>query len=383
MSFTPAQRMSGIEKSLIRQIHERAPASAINLGLGEPDFPTPLFIRAQAIDFIEKGKIHYTPNAGRSDLRRAIAGSYDRAATEDRVCVTNGSQEALFAAIMTVVNPGDEVLLPDPGFLAYPTLVRMAGGVPVFYRLPASSNFEFDEADFRNKLSPHTRAVIVTSPSNPTGRVLRPADLQTIADALDGSSVIVIADEIYRELYFDLRPASIADFHPCTLIISGLSKSQAMTGWRLGWVYGDPLIVKSIIVFHQYATTCASSISQSAALAAFTDAGLASQEQLRRELRTRRDLLMELIDTELAPLTGNQSTSLRIIPDGAFYVMLNVSRWGTSMEVAERLLQSGVITMPGSAFGREGEGYLRVSFATEIEMLREGVMRIKQSLAPR
>ena len=205
--------------------------------------------------------------------------------------------------------------------------------------------------------------------------------MHRIAAALKGSDVIAISDEIYREIHFDQRPASIADFHPRTLVVSGLSKSHAMTGWRLGWNYGDPEIIQSIVVFHQYATTCASSISQTAGLAAFTEAGLMAQEQLRQELRLRRDFLAELIDTQIAPLAGTEGDSLRVIPDGAFYLMLNVSRWGTSMKVAERLLRAGVITMPGRAFGDQAEGYVRISFATELETLREGVRRIGLGLA--
>jgi len=375
MTFAPAARLAGIEKSVIRQIYDRAPGDAINLGLGEPDFPTPTVIREEAIQFIRKEKIRYTPNAGLLELRRAIAGYYGDETKYENVCVTNGSQEALFVALMALINPGDEVLLPDPGFLAYPTLVRMAGGKPVFYQLPAPKNFEFDPQDFQRQVNANTRAVIITSPSNPTGRVLKPGDLQIIANALLNSEVVVIADEIYRELYFDERPASIADFYPRTIIISGLSKSHAMTGWRLGWIYGDPEIIRHLIVLHQYATTCASAVSQRAALAAFTDAGRAAPENFRAELRARRDFLIEQIDSQLAEFKLN-----RIAPDGAFYLMLEVSPFGKSFEVAERLLQYKVITIPGAAFGKEAEGYLRLSFATDFETIRAGVQRIKQGL---
>jgi aspartate/methionine/tyrosine aminotransferase len=375
MTFTPAARLAGIEKSAIRQIYDRAPAGSINLGLGEPDFPTPTVIREEAIRFINTEKIRYTPNAGLIELRRAIAGYYGDAAKYQGVCVTNGSQEALFVALMALVNPGDEVLLPDPGFVAYPTLVRMAGGKPVFYKLPAAKNFEFDAEDFQRKVNVKTRAVIVTSPSNPTGRILKAADLQIIARALRDSTTIVIADEIYRELYFAARPASIADFYPRTLVISGLSKSHAMTGWRLGWIYGDPEIVRHLIVLHQYATTCASTVSQRAALAAFTAAGRAAAENLRAELRARRDFLVEMIDAQSGDFKLN-----RTAPDGAFYLMLEVLRFGKSFEVAERLLNSRVITIPGAAFGKEAEGWLRLSFATDFDTIREGVRRIEQGL---
>jgi aspartate/methionine/tyrosine aminotransferase len=383
MNFTPSLRLDGIEKSVIRQIYDRAPADAINLGLGEPDFPTPEVIRAQAVAFIKQGKIRYSANAGLPELRRAIAGYYGDEATYEGVCVTNGSQEALFVALMTLINPGDEVLLPDPGFLAYPTLVKMAGGAPVFYKLPASKNFEFDESEFKKKVSAKTRGVIITSPSNPSGRVLKPSDFINIADALKDTGAVVISDEIYRELYFEERPASMADFYSPTIVISGLSKSHAMTGWRLGWAYGDPSIIRHLIVMHQYATSCASTISQRAALAAFSDEGRAANEKLRADLRTRRDFMIEMIDQELNKEPAPANRVGWIVPEGAFYLMLNVSRFGNSFDVAEKTLKKKAITIPGAAFGNEAEGYLRLSFATDLKTIEEGIKRIEQALFER
>jgi aspartate/methionine/tyrosine aminotransferase len=194
-------------------------------------------------------------------------------------------------------------------------------------------------------------------------------DLQSIMEALRNSSAVVITDEVYRELYFDERPASIADFYPRTVVISGLSKSHAMTGWRLGWIYGDPEIVRHLIVLHQFVTTCASAVSQHAALAAFTDAGGAALADLRQNLRVRRDFLVELIDTELAEFRLH-----KITPDGAFYLMLEVATLGNSFEVAERMLRNK------AAFGDEAEGYLRLSFATDFDMIREGVRRMRLAL---
>jgi len=380
MNFTPSFRLTGIEKSVIRQIYDRAPADAINLGLGEPDFPTPEVIRNQAIDFIKQGKIRYSANAGLPELRRAIAGYYGDEATYEGVCVTNGSQEALFVALMTLINPGDEVMLPDPGFLAYPTLVRIAGGTPISYKLPAAKKFEFDKSEFKNKVSVKTRAVIITSPSNPTGRALKSTDLKSIADALKDTEAIVISDEIYRELYFEERPASIADFYSPAIVISGLSKSHAMTGWRLGWAYGNPSIIRHLIVMHQYATSCASTISQRAALAAFSDAGRAANEKLRTDLTTRRNFMIEKIDQELNKDMTPANRLGWIVPEGAFYLMLNVSRFGNSFEVAEKALKKKVIMIPGAAFGGEAEGYLRLSFATEFNAIEDGIKRIKQAL---
>ncbi|MGH7455614.1 MAG: pyridoxal phosphate-dependent aminotransferase, partial [bacterium] len=315
--------------------------------------------------------------AGLLELRQAIADYYGDVAKYENVCVTNGSQEALFVALMALINPGDEVLCPDPGFVAYPTLVRMAGGRPIFYKFRAKYDFEFSVEDFKRKVSDKTRAVIVNTPSNPTGRTLPPIDLVCMANILAqaGSKAIVLADEIYSEIYFGRCPTSITAFYPQTLVISGLSKSHAMTGWRLGWVFGDPEIIRHLIVLHQYATTCASTVSQRAALAAFTEEGRTAQENLRAELRARRDFLVAQIDAQLAEFKLN-----RIIPDGAFYLMLDISPFGKSFEIAEHLLNYKVITIPGAAFGEQTEGWLRLSFATDFDTILEGVRRIKQGL---
>lgn len=374
-NFQPAARLRGIEKSMIRQLFDRARPGSINLGLGEPDLPTPDVIRRAAVRVIQEEQNGYTTHAGLHALRQLVAADYPRLeATPDNVIITAGSQEALYLALMTLADEGDEVLLPDPGFVAYPTIVRMAGGRPVFYRLPARDGFAFDAEDFRRRLTPRTKAVVMISPSNPTGRTLSRADLTAMAAALRESNAYVISDEIYREIYFgDERPASISEHHSArTIVISGLSKSMSMTGWRVGWMCGAPDVVKSALVLHGYVTTCASTVSQKAALAAWTDEAEAARRETRRIFRTRRDDFLSLIRDELKlPF---------VAPDGAFYLMLDVSAHGASLEVAERLLAHGVITVPGSAFGSEGEGYLRLSFCADAATLAEGVKRIKGAL---
>ncbi len=376
--FQPAARLRGIEKSMIRQLFDRARPGSINLGLGEPDLATPDVIRRAAVRVIQEEQNGYTTHAGLAALRELIAADYPRLdATTDNVIITAGSQEALYLALMTLVDEGDEVLLPDPGFVAYPTIVRMARGRPVFYRLPARNGFAFDAEDFRRHLTPRTKAVVCISPSNPTGRTLSRADLSAMADALRDSDAYVISDEIYREIYFGKeRPASISEHHASarTIVISGLSKSMSMTGWRIGWMCGAAEVVKSALVLHGYVTTCASTVSQKAALAAWTDEAETARSETRRIFRARRDELLSLITREL----GLQA----VAPDGAFYLMLDVSALeGSSLEVAERLLEHGVITVPGSAFGAEGEGYLRLSFCADAAQLAEGVGRIKRALA--
>ena len=373
--FQPAARLRGIEKSMIRQLFDRARPGSINLGLGEPDLPTPDVIRRAAVRIIQDEQNGYTSHAGLPALRAHVAADYPQlSATPDDVIITAGSQEALYLALMTLVDAGDEVLLPDPGFVAYPTIVRMCGGHPVFYRLPASADFAFDAEDFRRRLTPRTKAVVLISPSNPTGRIFSRSDLSAMADSLRETNAYVISDEIYREIYFgDERPASISEEHAARcVVIGGLSKSMSMTGWRTGWMCGAPEVIRSALVLHGYVTTCASTISQKAALAAWTDEAEAARAETRRIFRARRDQLLSLITDEL---------KLRaVVPEGAFYLMLDARTHGSALEVAERLLAHGVITVPGSAFGTEGEGFLRLSYCADAYTLAEGVNRIKTAL---
>jgi aspartate aminotransferase len=372
--FQPARRLRGIEKSAIRQFFDRAPAGSINLGLGEPDLPTPEVVRKAAVRAIESEQNGYTTHAGLPALRERIANEYRHMqADPDRVIVTAGSQEALYLALTSIVDEGDEVLLPDPGFVAYPAIVRMAGGRPVFYHLPAKRDFALDLDAFRERISPRTKAVVCISPSNPTGRTLSTAELRGMARALEGSHAIAISDEIYRELYFgEARPPSIGDHYADTVVVGGLSKSMSMTGWRLGWLCGQQPVVRSALVLHGYVTTCASTISQKAALAAWTAEAEGARDAMRRTFHARRDHLLRLLG----------GAGLRAVPpDGAFYTMVDVAAYGSSMLVAEALLARGVITVPGAAFGSESEGFLRVSFCADQGALTEGVRRIGAALA--
>jgi aspartate/methionine/tyrosine aminotransferase len=248
----------------------------------------------------------------------------------------------------------------------------MAGGRPVYYRLPANSDFAFDADNFRRALTPRTKVVVCISPSNPTGRVLSNADLSAIGEVLKDHGAYLISDEIYRELYYDKRPDSASSFYERTIIIGGLSKSMSMTGWRLGWMAGDEQIIASALVLHGYVTTCASTVSQKAGLASWTEDAERARAQFRKVFSERREHLLQLINREL---------QLRAVaPDGAFYTMVDVSDYGDSMKVADTFLEEGVITVPGSAFGKEGEGFLRVSFCADLDVLTEGVKRMKRAL---
>jgi aspartate aminotransferase len=374
-AFQPARRLAGVEKSAIRQFFDRAPAGSINLGLGEPDLPTPEVVRQAAVRAILEERNGYTTHAGLPVLRELVAAGYPHTgAGADRVIITAGSQEALYLALTTLVDEGDEVLVPDPGFVAYPTIVRMAGGRAVPYRLPAARDFGLDIDDFRRQISSRTKVVVCISPSNPTGRVLSGADLRAMAQALEDTAATVVSDEIYRELYFGTaRPGSMSEFHPQTVVIGGLSKSMSMTGWRLGWLCGPADVVGSALLLHGYVTTCASTISQKAALAAWTPEAEAARAGMRGTFRARRDHVLGRMEDTL---------HLRAVPpDGAFYTMVDVAAYGSSVRVAEALLEHGVITVPGGSFGSEAEKFLRVSFCADEATLTEGVRRIGEALA--
>jgi len=373
--FYPPLFLRGIERSPIRAITDRAKPGDVSFGLGEPDLPTPEVIRRAAVRAIQEERNGYTLQAGLPALRELVAGDYPHLKlNNDQVIITAGSQEAMYLALMCLVEAGDEVLIPNPGFVAYPTITRMAGGVPVYYQLPASQDFSFDLEDFKRQLSPRTKVVVCTSPSNPTGRTLTSEELRAMAQALDenGSGAFVISDEIYRDLYYSgERPASISEFYPRTILISGLSKSTCMTGWRLGWILGDQVVMRSAHLLHGYVTTCASTVSQKAALAAWSDEAVEARKGIRDTFEKRRDHLLAAL----------REAGLRCItPDGAFYTMVDVSRYGTSMEVAEAMLDAGVVTVPGDAFGSEGEGFLRVSFCADLPVLTEGVARMGKAV---
>jgi aspartate aminotransferase len=373
--FQPPAFLRGIEKSPIRQITDRAKPGDISFGLGEPDLPTPEVIRKEAVRVIQEERNGYTFQAGLPALRERVAHDYPHLnLSSDQVIITAGSQEAMYLALMTLVEPGDEVLIPNPGFVAYPTITRMAGGRPTYYQLPATSDFSFDLDDFKRQISLKTKVVVCTSPSNPTGRTLTGEELREMAQAVEesGSGAFIISDEIYRDLYYTgERPSSISEFYPRTIIVSGLSKAMCMTGWRLGWLLGDEGVIRACHLLHGYVTTCASTISQKAALAAWSDEAAEARKQIRDTFNVRRDHLLALL----------RGAGFRCVtPEGAFYTMVDIGAYGSSMEVAEAILEAGVVTVPGNAFGSEGEGFLRVSFCADLPVLTEGVKRMAAAI---
>ncbi len=376
--FQPPPFLSGIEKSVIRQISDRATPDCIRMGLGEPDLPTPQFIRDAATRVIQHEQNGYTLQAGLPALQQRVASTYPHLSlSPEDVIITAGSQEAMYLALMTLVRPGDEVVIPNPGFVAYATITQMAGGRSVYYRLPAADNFSFDREEFRRAINEKTRVIICTSPSNPTGRAFTKDELQEIANVVEesGSGAYIISDEIYRDLYYTPeRPDSISEYYPNTIVISGLSKSLSMTGWRLGWMCGNRDVIASAVVLHGYVTTCASTVSQKTALVTWSDEGESARRHHRETFHARRDHLLQQL---------SRAGFKAIEPDGAFYTMVDVREYGSSMDVAERLLEAGVVTIPGSAFGSESEGFLRVSFCADLPVLEEGVKRMAAGLKSR
>lgn len=370
-NFELPRRLRGLQPTLIRQFFERALPDSINFGLGEPDLPTPEFLRKEAARISIEEQNGYTSHPGLPALRTLIAEQYPHLNLPmTGVVVTCGSQEAMTDAFMCCIDEGDEVLLPDPSFPAYDACTRIAQGKPVYYRMPADTEFAFDIEEFRSKITPKTKAAVVISPSNPTGKIMTADDYKQIAEALEGTGIWLLSDEIYSDLYFGERPPSASEFYDRTIIISGLSKSLSMTGWRLGWAAcSDPRMMEAIQILHGFTTVCASTITQKASLLAWTDEAEAAKAHAREVYKKRGEYLVKLFADEL----GLNATA----PEGAFYTMLDVRSLGDDIEIAEKCLQNRVVTVPGVAFGQEAKGFLRISFCNTEERMAEGVRRMK------
>ena len=373
-SFELPARMRGLQPTLIRQFFERALPDSINFGLGEPDLPTPQFMREEAARITIEEQNGYTSHPGIPALRDKIAEQYPHLdLPRTGVVVTCGSQEAMTDAFLCTVEAGDEVLLPNPSFPAYDACTRIAEATPIYYRMPAENDFKFDIADFKSRITERTKLAVVISPSNPTGKILTEEDLEQIATALEGTGIWLISDEIYSDLYFGQRPRSASEFYDRTIVVSGLSKSLSMTGWRLGWAAcKDAEMINAIQVLHGFTTVCTSTITQKASLLAWTGEAEAAKQYARDVYRQRGEFLVDLFQKEL----GLHSTS----PEGAFYTMLDVRSVGDDVEVAEKFLQNRVVTVPGVAFGDEATGFLRISFCNSEDRMAEGVRRMKEVL---
>jgi aspartate/methionine/tyrosine aminotransferase len=370
-----AKRLEDIRLSLIRRVLGAAPEGSINLGFGEPDFATPASIVSAARAALETPRLGYTANTGLPALREAVARAYAPAgAGPEWVCVTVGAEEALLVALLTWVDPGDEVLVPDPGYPAYAALVRIAGATPVPYRLPEAGGFRFELSALEEGIGPRARAVVINSPANPSGSVMRREDMARVRELARARELLVVSDEVYRELWLEEPAASFWDEPGDGIVVGSLSKSASMTGWRLGWAIAPPDRIEWMTVTHQYAVTCAPTHSQWAALAAFEDEAKGELSSWRRELSRRRDLLVSLVEGRLGWRC--------VVPEGTFYLLAEAAPDGRSLDLAVRLLESGkVVTIPGEAFGDEARRYLRLSFSVSEGEIREAVDRLERALA--
>ena len=364
-----ANRITGMEKSALRQLFDQAPPDAINLGLGEIQFPTPKIITDRAIDIIEQGNIRYTPNAGLPELQKSITDYYN-IKLNNNVCVTTGAEEAIFASLFSFINPGDEVLISNPTYLAYKTIIRMMGGIAVEFDLDQTSNFELDRNDFTNKISSKTKILLLNNPSNPTGRCFNKEEIDFMVSKCNENNILIIVDEIYRELFIDKKPITFLDKTGKIIVISGLSKSHCMSGWRIGWaVSNDPELIKPVIVSHQYIFTCAPYISQEAAITALSVKGMEAQNEIRLKLKSNREYVLKQFKQILPdlPILNNASSPY-------LFINVKVDDW----MLVNKLLKQGLIVMPGSIFGSNGKYWIRLNFATEKKKLAKGLAIIKK-----
>ncbi|MCK5051270.1 MAG: pyridoxal phosphate-dependent aminotransferase [Candidatus Cloacimonetes bacterium] len=364
-----ADRITSIEKSELRQLFDKAPADAINLGLGEIQFPTPKIITERAIDIIKQGNIRYTPNAGLPELQKSITDYYNIQLNEN-VCVTTGAEEAIFASLFSFINPGDEVLIANPTYIAYKTIIKMLGGVTVEFDLDPLSNFKLDRNHFTNKINSKTKVLLLNNPSNPTGTCFSKSEIDFIVSKCNENNILIIVDEIYRELYIDNKPITFLNKTGKIIVISGLSKSHCMSGWRVGWVVSnDPELIKPIIISHQYICTCAPYISQEVAIKALSSEGMKDQNKIRLELKTNREFVLKQFEQYLSHISILNNTS-------SPYLFINVKV--DDMVLVNELIENGLIVMPGRIFGSNGKHWIRLNYAVDKKKLAKGIRIIKK-----
>jgi len=358
-----SERVEQVSISGIREVFEAAGEDAINLGLGQPDFPTPDHARQAAIDAIESGKADaYTSNKGIESLREAIAAKHERDNGLDidpeNVIATAGGSEALHIALEAHVDAGEEVLIPDPGFVSYDALTTLTGGDPKPVAL--REDLTLSPAAVEEAITDNTAAFIVNSPANPTGAVQSPEDMREFARIADEHDLLCISDEVYEQQVFEGEHRSPMEFAESdnVVLVNACSKAYSMTGWRLGWVAASDERIERMLRVHQYGQACASAPAQYAAKAALTGPQ-DPVDEMREAFRERRDIL----------LAGLEEMGLECPrPEGAFYAMPKVPD-GWVDEVIDR----GVVVVPGEAFGSAGEGYARISYATDIETIEEAL----------
>ena len=354
----------------------------ISLSIGEPDFSTPWHIRQEGIRTLEAGKTWYSPNAGLMKLREAIAAYVQRHSgvtysPKDEILVTVGGSEAIDLGFRALLNPGDEVLIPEPCFVCYEPITTLSGGVPVHVACHQEDEFRLRADALKAAITPRTKLLIMPFPNNPTGAVMERADLEAIAEVLRGTDITVLSDEIYAELNYGLQNhvsiATLPGMAERTVVVNGFSKTYAMTGWRLGYACGPEPIIKIMTKIHQSAIMSAPTTSQYAAITALKDCD-GEIERMRNEYNMRRRLVVK---------SFNDMGLSCFEPRGAFYAFPCIKSSGmTSEEFCTKLLeQKHVAIIPGNAFGASGEGYARVSYAYSVEHLMEALRRIREFLS--
>ena len=369
-----------IEPSGIRKFFDLVSEmdDAISLGVGEPDFDTPWHIRDEGIYSLEKGRTFYTSNAGLKELKVEIAKYLDRRFGlqydyNKEIFVTVGGSEAIDLTMRAMLDPGDEVLIPQPSYVSYVPCCVLANGTPVIIELKAENEFRLTAEELEAAITPKTKLLVMPFPNNPTGAIMEKKDLEAIAEIVKKHDLYVLSDEIYCELTYLEKHVSIASLPGMkerTIVVNGFSKSHAMTGWRLGYACGPAPILKQMLKIHQFAIMCAPTTSQYAAVEALKN-GDEDVAMMREQYDARRRYLMERF----------KEMGLECFePFGAFYVFPCIKEFGmTSDEFANRLLQSKkVAVVPGTAFGNSGEGFLRISYAYSLEDLKIALERVEE-----
>ncbi|MCM3205544.1 aminotransferase class I/II-fold pyridoxal phosphate-dependent enzyme [Paenibacillus sp. CC-CFT742] len=348
----------------------------ITLGVGEPDFVTPWHMREACVYSLERGMTSYTSNAGMPKLREAISHYLDtqfdtKYDPKDEIIVTVGGSEAIDLALRALIVPGDEILIPEPSYVAYSPIASIGGGVPVGVETYAKDQFKLTAESLEASITPKSKVVILCYPSNPTGAIMTYEDWLPIAEVIKKHDLIVIADEIYAELTYTQKHvsfASIPDMKERTILVSGFSKAFAMTGWRIGYMCGHPELIAAMLKIHQYTVMCAPAMGQVAALEALTN-GLGEKDRMVESYNQRRRLIVQ----------GFRDIGLDCHePQGAFYAFPSIQSTGLNSDLfAERLLtENKVAAVPGNVFGPQGEGFLRCSYATSVTQLNEALERI-------
>ncbi|WP_327052360.1 pyridoxal phosphate-dependent aminotransferase [Halomicrococcus gelatinilyticus] len=358
-----SNRVEQVSISGIREVFEAAGEDAINLGIGQPDFPTPDHAKQAAIEAIESGAADaYTSNKGIRKLREAISDKHERdngvSVPPENVIATAGGSEALHLAMEAHVDPGQEVVFPDPGFVSYDALTRVAGGTPK--PVPLRDDLTLDPETVEDALTDDTAAFVVNSPSNPTGAVQSEADMREFARIADEHDVLCISDEVYEHIVFDGEHHSPMEYAETdnVVVVNACSKTYSMTGWRLGWVAASERRIERMLRVHQYVQACASAPAQYAAYGALTGPQDAVDEMVAA-FEKRRDVLLDGLDD-----AGLETPR----PEGAFYAMPKVPEgW------VDEVLDRDVVVVPGEAFGEHGAGYARISYATGIEDIKEAL----------